>query len=125
MCWLFLRACLFVCYDISAFWCLVLFFANLSNIRITAMPAMANRIAYKTCGSLLAINSFEGSSLYWAGKTFDWSSGTLSPWLFTQEMVCFQGQTLFNEPIIKPARTAIVLFLKFLSNHDSKLEKLQ
>ncbi len=35
----------------------------------------------------------------------------------------FHGQTLFSEPTIKPAKTAMVMLWYFFSNHESTFEK--
>src|SRR5690606_8830408 len=44
-----------------------------------------------------------------AGMTLSCSMGAITPLLFSRQlMVCFQGQTLFSEPINSPVATAIV-----------------
>src|SRR5690554_7523688 len=57
--------------------------------------------------------------------TLSCSMGSITPLLFSRQlMVCFQGQTLFSDPINSPVATAIVALRACSSNQDTSRAKL-
>ena len=59
------------------------------------------------------------------GKILSSLKGTCSPFELTrQDITSFQGQILFNDPIIKPVKIASVKFLYLTKSHFNILENV-